>query len=133
MTPTPREVKFGLKSVKLMYSARAWACSEMQYFLSSSCRHWIRQLSIIIIMTKGRSTKIVNFMSRRGRVGLLILRCGHTSHCSEYALCSTLSIYSTLIAYGDVFLCSCSTTVVMCKYEPFWRYVSVEFLISGDR
>ena len=75
-------------------------------------------------MTKGGSTKIVNFMSRRGRAGVLILRCGHTSHCSEYALCSSLSIYSTLIAivlrdYGAAFLCGCSMIVVMCKYEPF--------------
>ena len=47
-------------------------------------------------MTKEWSTKIVNFMTPWG--GVLVLRHGHRNHFSEYALSSTLSICSILIA-----------------------------------
>ena len=40
------------------------------------------------MMTKEGSTKIVNFMTPGA--GVFMLRCGHISHCSEYALSSTL-------------------------------------------
>ena len=62
------------------------------------------------MMIKEASTKIVNFMTPGA--GVLMLGCGHISHYSEYALSSTLSIYSTLIAivlrdYNTAFLCNC--------------------------
>ena len=52
--------------------------------------------------------KIVNFMTPGA--GVLMLGFGQRSHYSEYALSSTLSIYSTLIAivlrdYNTAFLC----------------------------
>ena len=49
------------------------------------------------MMTEEGSTKIVDFMTPRA--GVLMLGYGHTSHYSEYVLSSTLSIYSTLIAF----------------------------------
>ena len=49
------------------------------------------------MMTKEGSTKIVNFMTPRA--GVLMLGRGHISHYNEYVLSSTLSIYSTLIAF----------------------------------
>ena len=49
------------------------------------------------MMTKEGSTKIVNFMTPRA--GVLMLGYGHISHYSEYVISSTLSIYSTLIAF----------------------------------
>ena len=48
------------------------------------------------MMTKGGSTKIVNFMTPGA--GVLILGRGHISHCSDYVVSSTLSMYSTLVA-----------------------------------
>ena len=59
-------------------------------------------------MTKERSVMIVNFITL-GAGGLMLGR-GYISHYSEYALSSTLSIYSTLIAiilkeYNVGFLC----------------------------
>ena len=67
---------------------------------------WIRQNKYTVMMTKEGSTKIVNFMIPGA--GVLKLRYGHRSHYSEYALSSTLSIYSTFIAIelGD-FLFNC--------------------------
>ena len=61
-------------------------------------------------MTKEASTKIVNFMTPGA--GVLKLGYGHLSHYSEYAVSSTLSIYSTLIAivlrdYHAALLCHC--------------------------
>ena len=61
-------------------------------------------------MTKKRSTIIVYLMTPG--VGVLMLRCGHKSHYSEYASFSTLSIYRTLIAvvsmdYNAALLCNC--------------------------
>ena len=61
-------------------------------------------------MTKEESTKILNFMTPGA--GVLVLRCRHTSHYGDYALSSTLSIYSTLIAivlkdYNAAFLRNC--------------------------
>ena len=61
-------------------------------------------------MTREWSTKIVNFMTPWG--GVLVLRRGHRNHLSEYALSSTLSICSTLIAIllrdnDAAFLCHC--------------------------
>ena len=47
------------------------------------------------MMTKGGSTKIVNFMTPRA--GFLMLGVA-IIHYSQYVLSSTLSIYSTLIA-----------------------------------
>ena len=47
-------------------------------------------------MTKEGSTESVNFMTPGA--GVLMLGLGHISHYSEYAVFSTLSIYSTLIA-----------------------------------
>ena len=59
-------------------------------------------------MTKEESAKIVNFITIWA-VGL-VLGHGYTSHYSEYALSSTLSIYITLISfvlqeYNAAFLC----------------------------
>ena len=71
---------------------------------------WIRQTLYIVIMTKEWSTKIVNFMTPWG--GVLVLRHGHRNHFSEYALSSTLSIYSTLIA------------IVLRDYDAAFRYHS---------
>ena len=48
------------------------------------------------MITKKGSTKIVNFMIPDD--GVLMLRCSSISHYREYALSSTLSICSTLIA-----------------------------------
>ena len=48
------------------------------------------------MLTKEGSTKFVNLMTP-GAGGFMIT-CGHISHYSEYALSSTLSIYSILIA-----------------------------------
>ena len=47
------------------------------------------------MLTKEGSTKFVNLMTP-GAGGFIT--CGHISHYSEYALSSTLSIYSILIA-----------------------------------
>ena len=60
-------------------------------------------------MTKEGCTKIVNFMNPQA--GVLVQGCGHMS-CSENALSSTLSLYSTLIVivlrdYDAAFLCYC--------------------------
>ena len=59
-------------------------------------------------MTKEGSTKNVNFME--SVAGVLMVRCDHISHCNDYRLSSTHSIYSTLIAtvlreYNVAFLC----------------------------
>ena len=97
---------------------------------------WIRQTLYIVIMTREWSTKIVNFMTPWG--GVLVLRRGHRNHLSEYALSSTLSICSTLIAIllrdnDAAFLCHylfffCSTMGLLI-YEPFWQEVRGESLI----
>ena len=55
-----------------------------------------RQTKNKLMMTKARSTKIVNFKTTEA--GILMLECDHISHFSEYALSSNPSIYSTLIA-----------------------------------
>ena len=47
-------------------------------------------------MTKEGSTKICKFNDPQGWGS--DVRLGHISHCSEYVLSSTLSIYSTLFA-----------------------------------
>ena len=47
-------------------------------------------------MTKEGSTEIVTFMTPGA--GVLMLGRDHISHCSEYVVSVTLSIYSTLIA-----------------------------------
>ena len=39
---------------------------------------WFRQTKCIVMMTKGESTKIVNFMTPGA--GVLALECGHISH-----------------------------------------------------
>ena len=62
------------------------------------------------MMTTKGSIKIVNFMNPRA--GILVLRHDHFSKNSEYALSSTLSIYSTLVAivlmyFNAAFLCYC--------------------------
>ena len=62
----------------------------------STLGHGSDQVNSFVMMTKEGSTKIVNFMTPWAWV--LILRHGHIWHYSEYALSSTLSIYSTLIA-----------------------------------
>ena len=66
------------------------------------------------MMTTKGSIKIVNFMNPGA--GILVLRHGHFSKKSEYALSSTLSIYSTLIAivlryFNAAFLCHCGFKV----------------------
>ena len=58
---------------------------------------WLRQIKYIAMIAKEGPTKIVNFMTLGD--GVLMLRCGHMSHYSEYALSSTLSMYSKLIAF----------------------------------
>ena len=69
------------------------------------------------MMTKKGSTKIVNFMSPRA--GVLMLGRGHISHYIEYALSSTLSIYSTLIAFAlsDMMLLSYTIIVFHLFYD----------------
>ena len=75
-------------------------------------------------MTKKGFTKIINFMT------VLMLRYGHISDYSEYALSSNLLICSTLIPivlrdYNAAFLCNFDFNLfrmmglVICKYEPF--------------
>ena len=54
----------------------------------------IKQIKYILMMTKEGSTKIVNFMTNGTAV--LMLGRDNISHYSEYALSSTLSIYTTL-------------------------------------
>ena len=66
--------------------------------------------------------------------GVLMLRCGHISRYSEYALSSTLSICSTLIAIvlsddNVVFLCNFWLLFIIMgmliwKYEPIWQWES---------
>ena len=61
-------------------------------------------------MNKEGSTQILSFIIHEA--GVLMLRCGHISHYSEYVVSSTLSIYSTLITfvlrdYNAAFLCNC--------------------------
>ena len=66
-----------------------------------------------------KSLKIVNFMTHRtGLLMLLMLGCGHISQYSEYALSSTLSIYSTLVAIllrdcNAPFLCHCCFSFIL--------------------
>ena len=48
----------------------------------------------IVMMNKEGSTNIVMTPG----AGVLMLGRGHISHCSDYVVSSTLSIYSTLIA-----------------------------------
>ena len=73
--------------------------------------HGSDKLSIcVVMMTKEGSTKIISFITPGA--GVLVLGRGHISHYSEYALSSTLSIYSTLIAIvlrdcDADFLCHC--------------------------
>ena len=55
----------------------------------------IKQTKYIVLMTKEGFTKIINFVTPEA--GVLMLGRGHISHYSEY-VCSTLSIYSTLVA-----------------------------------
>ena len=62
-----------------------------QFFFLSTLGHEFK-----VVMTMEGSTIIVNFMSPGVEVPML--RCYHINHYSEYALSSTLSIYSTLIA-----------------------------------
>ena len=62
------------------------------------------------MMTKKRSTKIVNFITPRAVV--LMLGRGHISHYSEDVFSSTLSPYSLLIAivlrdYDAAFIFNC--------------------------
>ena len=66
-----------------------------KYLLDSQA--YIRQTKYKVMITKEGSTKIVNFMTHRA--GVLMLARSHISHYSEYVLSSTLSIYSTLIAF----------------------------------
>ena len=61
---------------------------KIRYVFSSYCLHWGMD-QYIVMMTKDWSTKIVNFLLGRG----------HISYCGEYALCSTLTIYITLIVF----------------------------------
>ena len=63
-----------------------------------------------VLIRKEGSTIIVNFL--KPEAGIPMLRCGHISHYSEYALSSALSIYNTLFAivlknYNADFLCNC--------------------------
>ena len=62
------------------------------------------------MMTKEGSTKIVNFNTLMAEV--LMLGRGLISHFSEYVLSSSLSIYSTLIAF------------VLRDYNAAFRYHS---------
>ena len=55
----------------------------------------VHQIQYIVMLTK-EMFKIVNSMTTRE--GVLVLERGQLSHNSEYALSSTLSIYSTWIA-----------------------------------
>ena len=82
----------------------------------------------IAMMTKEGSTQIVNFMTPGA--GVLMLGRGHISHCSEYVLSSTLSIYSTLIAvvlrdydaailYPLLIFIYSMMGLLIYKYEPF--------------
>ena len=63
------------------------------------------------MMTKEGSTKIADFMTPGA--GVLVLGHAHISHYSEYALSSTLSIYSTSIA---IVLRDCILLPLFYKY-----------------
>ena len=71
---------------------------------------YIRQTKYIVLLTKKGLTEIVTFMTPGA--GVLMLGCGHISHCSEYVVSFTLSIYSTLIA------------IVLRDYDAAFRYHS---------
>ena len=82
---------------------------------------------------KQSSAKIVNFITIED-LGLMLGR-GYMNHYSTYALFSTLSIYTTLIAsahiwreYNAAFLCHCWFSFIPWKYEPFRQEVSVQSL-----
>ena len=86
----------------------------MQYFFSVLVytRTWIEKIKYKAIVTKESSAKIVNFITIED--GGLMLGLGYMNHYSKYALSSTLSIYTTLIArvhvlreYNAAFLCHC--------------------------
>ena len=90
-------------------------------------------------MTKEGSTKIV--ISWPSGAGVLMLGRGHISHCNEYVVSSTLSIYSPLIAITRakglwccfpipslIFVYSLMGLLIY-KYEPLWQEVSVNSLI----
>ena len=73
-------------------------------------RTWIRQIKYvyIVMITKELSPIPVNFMTHGARV--LMLGRDHISHYSDYALSSSLSIYSSLILtvfrdYNAAFIC----------------------------
>ena len=70
------------------------------------------------MMTKERSTKIVNFMTLGA--GVLVLGRGLISHYSEYVLSFSLSIYSTLIA------------IVLRDYDAALLYTIVDFHLFYD-
>ena len=78
---------------------RPWPYGKNAIFLLlflSTLRHGSDKLSIytVVMITKEGSTIIVNFTTHES--GVLMLGHNHTSHYSEYALPSTLSLYSTL-------------------------------------
>ena len=66
------------------------------------------RIEFIVMMTQEGSTRIVNFIE--SVAGVLMVGCG--SHYDEYGLSSSLSIYSTLVAFvlGEnnvAFQCHC--------------------------
>ena len=60
---------FRVKSVKLMYFFK-----NLLLYLGA----WFRQTKCLVMMTKEKSTRIVNFVSPRA--GVLLLGCGHMSY-----------------------------------------------------
>ena len=72
--------------------------------------HW--QINYIVLMTKEGSTKIVHFVTHGA--GVLMLRCDHLSHYSEYSMhylplyqnkAHYLQLYYNAYDHNAVFLC----------------------------
>ena len=92
--------------------------------------HW--QINYIVLMTKEGSTKIVHFVTHGA--GVLMLRCDHLSHYSEYSM-HYLPQYQNKahylqLYYNDhnaVFLCRFYSIMglLICKYESFWQDISL--------
>ena len=72
---------------------------------------WIRWIKLLVMMSKERPNVIVKLMAHEA--GVLVLGHAHISHYSEYALSSTLSIYSTSIA---IVLRDCILLPLFYKY-----------------
>ena len=85
MTLKPKGSNFWVKGVKLTYFSE----NLLLYFGA-----WFRQTKCVVIMTKERSTKIVNFMTPG--IGVLVLGRGHISH-----IVKMLNFFKNLLLYSQ--------------------------------